>query len=216
MNAVRILLADEHNLVRKGIRLLLQTMDWVEVVGEAKNGQEVLTQATDLNPDVVLMDINMSYINGLEATCRLKEIAPDVKIIILSSRHKTDYLWQVMRAGANGYLIKDAEIEELRLGIRTVMRGQLYISPFILSSVVSDYLVRTKKQFSHEKLGVRQREILQMIAQGFTNREISAKLGITTKTTETHRAQLMKHLEVQNTAGLVRYAVRIGLVLPDE
>lgn len=213
MNVIKIILADDHTLLRAGIRSLLEKMPGVEVVGEAADGREALNLVKTLQPDVVLMDIAMSGLNGLEATERMAMEFPEVRVIILSMHANEEYVLQTLRAGAAGYLLKDAATAELELAIQAVTRRDTYLSPAISRRVIEEYLGRTngqKNQF--EQLTPRQREILQLIAEGRTTKEMAFTLKLSVKTIETHRTQLMERLGIHDVPGLVRHAMRMGLV----
>lgn len=213
MKRIKVLLAEDHTLVRAGIRALIQKLDDVEVVAEAGNGREALRLIGIHQPDIVLMDIAMSGMNGLEATARATREFPQVRIIILSMHANEEYVLQALRAGAVGYLLKDAGTAELELAIRAVAREETYLSPAISKHVVSDYVRRIGGECSSlERLTRRQREILQLIAEGHSTQEIAQMLSISVKTVETHRAQLMERLDIHDVASLVRYAIRVGLV----
>jgi DNA-binding NarL/FixJ family response regulator len=215
--AIRLLLADDHALVRAGFRALAQNLADVEVVAEATDGREALALIEAHQPDVVLMDISMSGLNGLEATAQAAKDFPSVRIIILSAHTNEEYVSQALRAGAAGYLLKDAAITELELAIRAVARGETYLSPAISKPVISGYVRRVGGEAGAlELLTPRQREILQLIARGKTTKEIAGLLHLSVKTVETHRLQLMDRLDIHDVAGLVRYAIRVGLVKPDE
>ena len=224
MSPIRVLLADDHNLVRAGIRSLIQELTGIEVIAEASDGREALSLIEMHRPDVVLMDIAMSELNGLEATARVVRDFPEVRVIMLSMHANEEYVWQALRSGASGYLLKDAGIAELELAIKAVARGETYLSPPISKQVIDDYIQRVGGQPDSEKLAgapaerltQRQREILQLIAEGHTTQVIAQKLSISVKTVETHRMQLMERLDIHDIAGLVRYAIRIGLIRPDE
>jgi len=212
---IRILLADDHNLMRAGIRSLLEKISGVEVVGEASDGREALTLVKSLIPNIVLMDIAMAGLNGLEATLRVAREFPQVRVIILSMHANEEYVVQTLRAGAAGYLLKDAATAELELAIHAVARGDTYLSPAISRRVVEDYLGRTGNHRSlAEQLTPRQREILQLIAEGKSTKEIAFVLNLSIKTVETHRTQLMARLNIHDVPGLVRQAIRMGLVPP--
>jgi len=221
---IRVLLADDHNLVRSGIRALLDGLPDVQVLAEASNGREALRLVEIHRPDIVLMDIAMSEMNGLEATTRLVKEFPNTRVIILSMHISEEYVLQALRAGASGYLLKDAGTSELELAIHSVARGETYLSPPVSKHVISDYVRRVSGE-THRKedegspldrLTPRQREILQLIAEGDTTQEIAQKLNISTKTVETHRMQLMERLDIHDLAGLIRFAIRVGLVTLDE
>lgn len=213
MSTIRVLLADDHALVRAGFRALLEGLPGIQVVGEAGNGREALNLIQQTRPDVVLMDIAMSGLNGLEATARATRDNPHVRVIILSMHANEEYVLQALRAGAAGYLIKDADLAELELAVRAVARGETYLSPAVSKHVIAEYLRRTAGEPSPlSLLTPRQREILQLIAEGLTTKEIAHTLGISVKTVETHRAALMERLDIHDVPGLVRFAVRTGLV----
>jgi DNA-binding NarL/FixJ family response regulator len=213
MKRLRILLADDHRLVRAGLRSLIGLMKDVEVVAEAQDGREVLDLARAHHPDVVLMDISMSGMNGLEATLQLKKQHPRVRVMILSMHATEEYVLQALRAGASGYLLKDSAPLELELALQAVARGETYLSPPISRQVVEDYMQRVGGE--HEPLAVltaRQREVLQLIAEGSSTKEIARRLKLSVKTVESHRQQLMQRLGIRDVAGLVRYAIRHGLI----
>ncbi len=210
MKPIRVLLAEDHALVRAGLRSLLAELSWVEVVGEAADGREALRLAAVHKPHVVLMDVTMPDLNGLEATTRLTRQFPAVRVIILSMHANEAYVRRALGAGAAGYVLKDAERAELELALKSVARGGSYLSPAVSRPVISDYAERAS-QDPIARLTPRQREILQLIAEGSSTKEIAVKLGLSAKTVETHRAQLMSRLQIQNVAGLVRYAIRAGV-----
>jgi DNA-binding NarL/FixJ family response regulator len=217
MKPIRVLLADDHALVRAGIRALAQNIDGVEVVAEAVDGREALAAIKRHQPDLVLMDISMAGLNGLEAASRVTKEFPNVRVIILSAHSNEEYVCQALRAGASGYLLKDAGTSELDLAIKSVARGETYLSPGVSKHVIADYLRRTGGESGAlELLTPRQREILQLIAEGQTTKQIANTLHISVKTVETHRTQLMDRLDIHDVAGLVRFAVRMGLVKTDE
>ena len=212
---IRVLLADDHALVRAGIRSLLGAMAEVTVVGEAASGEEALELASREQPDVVLMDIAMKGITGLEAAALMRERVPSVRVVILSMHSGEEYVLQALRAGAAGYLLKDAATGELELALRSVMRGESWLSPAVSRQVVEGYVQRTGGDATPEVLTARQREVLRMVASGKSTKEIAFLLNLSVKTVETHRAQIMDRLGIRDVAGLVRYALRTGLVPPD-
>jgi DNA-binding NarL/FixJ family response regulator len=225
MKTIKILLADDHTLVRGGIRALLNELDGIEVVAEASNGRDALQLTGDQHPDIVLMDIAMSGMNGLEATKRISKDFPEVRVVILSMHTNEEYVLQALRAGAAGYLLKDAGIAELEIAIDAVAHGETYLSPPVSKHVISDYVRRVGAESSRgpfegnpplERLTARQREILQLVAEGKTTQEIAELLNISVKTVETHRMQLMERLDIHDIAGLVRFAIRVGLISVDE
>jgi len=215
MTPLRVLLVDDHALVRAGMRSLLQDLPDVEVVAEAGDGAEALAAAERERPDVVLMDIAMKGMNGLEAAARLRERLPGVKVIILSMHTSEEYVLLALRAGAAAYLIKDSATSELELALKCVMRGETYLSPAISRQVVDGYVQRVGASAGPEPLTPRQREVLKRIAEGRSTKEIAFELNLSVKTVETHRAQIMERLGIRDVAGLVRYAMRAGLVPPE-
>jgi DNA-binding NarL/FixJ family response regulator len=216
MAALRVLLADDHALVRAGMRSLLRDIPGVEVVGEAADGAEALAVAARERPDAVLLDIAMKGMSGLEAAARFREQLPGVKVIILSMHASEEYVLQALRAGAAAYLIKDSATAELELALKSVMRGETYLSPAISRQVVEGYVRRMGAGAAEDPLTPRQREVLKGIAEGRTTKEIAFALGLSVKTVETHRAQVMERLGIRDVAGLVRYAMRTGLVPPEK
>jgi DNA-binding NarL/FixJ family response regulator len=215
MAALRVLLVDDHALVRAGMRSLLQDLPEVEVVAEAGDGAEALAAAERERPDVVLMDIAMKGMNGLEAAARLRERLPAVKVIILSMHTSEEYVLLALRAGAAAYLIKDSATSELELALKSVMRGETYLSPAISRQVVDGYVQRVGASAGPEPLTPRQREVLKRVAEGRSTKAIAYELNLSVKTVETHRAQIMERLGIRDVAGLVRYAMRAGLVPPE-
>lgn len=212
----RVLLADNHTLVRAGLRALLNTIDGIQVIAEAGDGREALSLIAEHQPDVVLMDIAMPEMNGLEAATHVVKEFPQVRVIMLSMHANEEYVLQALRIGAMGYLLKDAGISELELAIKAISQGETYLSPAVSKHVVANYLQRVGNEPSSlEQLTSRQREILQLIAEGRSTKEIAELLYISVKTVETHRMQLMKRLDIHDVAGLVRYAIRMGLVISD-
>jgi DNA-binding NarL/FixJ family response regulator len=213
MNVTRVLLADDHALVRAGIRALLEKIPNVEVVGEAGTGREALELVRSTLPNAVLMDIAMTELGGLEALPRVTRDFPSVKVIILSAHASEEYVIRALREGASGYMLKDSATTELELAINSVIQGKIYLSPSISRTVIDDYLQRVGGAISAlEQLTSRQREILQSIAEGKNVKEIAADLDISIKTVESHRLQLMDRLNIHDVPGLVRYAIRNGLV----
>lgn len=216
MRPVRIVLADDHILLRAGLRKLLESIDGVTVVGEADDGLALLQLATELQPDLVLLDISMPGLNGLEAAARLAKSKPHTKVLMLSMHHSEEYVRQALKSGASAYLLKDAAPVELELAIRAVLRGETYLSSAVSHGVVSDYVQRLREEpDSAGGLTPRQTEVLQLIAEGLSTKDIARRLDLSVKTIETHRTQLMKQLGIHEIAGLVRHAMRIGLVSPD-
>ena len=213
MSAIRVVLADDHALVRAGIRALLEKLPDIEVIGEAANGRETLELIKTSAPNLILLDISMRELGGLEVLPRIVKDFPAVKVLILSGHANEEYVLRALRSGAAGYMLKDAASAELQLAIDSVTQDKIYLSPSISRTVIDSYLERVGGPFSPlEQLTPRQREILQLIAEGKNTKEIAYTLGISVKTVEAHRLQLMARLSIHDLPGLVRYAVRSGLV----
>lgn len=216
MRAVRVLLADDHVLVRTGIKMVLQGIEGVEVVGEANDGREAIALAAQLRPRIVLMDISMQNLNGLEATAHIRCEQPETSVIILSMSADETHVAQALRAGASGYLLKDATLDELAMALTAVGAGNTYLTPRVSKQVIEGFVGRLGEgESSLDALTPRQREILQLIAEGQSTKEIAFKLGLSVKTVETHRSQIMDRLNIRDVPGLTRFAVRNGLVSPD-
>jgi DNA-binding NarL/FixJ family response regulator len=213
MGTLRVVLADDHALVRAGIRVLLEKLSGLEVVGEAGNGREALELIKTGAPNVILLDISMRELGGLEALPRIVKDFPAVKVLILSGHANEEYVLRALRCGAAGYMLKDAAAEELGLAIKAVTQGQTYLSPAVSRTVVENYLQRAAGgDGSNEQLTARQREVLQLIAEGQSTKEIANLLCVSIKTAEAHRSQIMDRLDIHDVAGLVRYAIRTGLI----
>jgi DNA-binding NarL/FixJ family response regulator len=216
MSTIRVLLVDDHKLFRAGIRSLLQTVSDIEVVAEASDGREGLRLIEAHRPDVVLMDIMMPGLNGLDATARVARMFARTCVIMLSMNADEDSVLQTLRAGAAGYLVKTADPAELELAIRAVVRGETFLSSAISQHVVGACRGRLdREETSLERLTPRQREVLQQIAEGHTTKEIAKVLGISVKTAEAYRGELMKALDIHDIASLTRYAIRMGVVALD-
>jgi DNA-binding NarL/FixJ family response regulator len=214
VNPVRILLADDHTLVLAGIRSLLEDMEGVSIVAEADNGRDAVALAKAKSPNLVLMDISMKELNGIDATAQIKAACPEIRVLILSMHTTEDFVRRALRAGASGYLVKDSAPLELRMAIDAVMRGEHYISSRVSRHLVSG-LVQGRgggAESSIDSLTPRQREILQLIAEGKSTKEIAYTLQLSVKTVDTHRAALMERVDIHDVAGLVLYAVRNRLV----
>jgi DNA-binding NarL/FixJ family response regulator len=217
MRPIKVLLADNHTLVRAGIRVLLEQIPGVTVVAEASDGREAIKLVGTEHPDVVLMDITMPVMNGLEATTRIVKEFPGTRVVMLSVHTDEEYVLQALRAGATGYLLKDAGCDELGIAVAASARNETYLSPAVSRHVVGDYVRRTGVGESRlASLTPRQREILQLVAEGKSTKEIASILDVSVKTVETHRAQLMERLDIHDVAGLVRYAIRAGIVTADD
>jgi DNA-binding NarL/FixJ family response regulator len=213
MSAIRIALVDDHALLRAGIRALLEKLPGIEVVGEANNGREALELIKKKGPNVILLDISMTELGGLEALPRIVKDFPAVKVLILSAFANEEFVLRALRSGAAGYMLKDAAAEELELAIKAVANDKTYLGPSISRTVVESYLQRTTgEQGLIEQLTARQREILQLIAEGKNTKGIASTLDISAKTVDAHRLQLMARLDIHDVPGLVRYAIRSGLV----
>jgi DNA-binding NarL/FixJ family response regulator len=216
MARIRVLLADDHTLFRAGTRALLQTLEDIEIVAEAADGREALRLIAAQRPDVVLMDIMMPNLNGLDAAARVGRAFPGTRVVILSMNADEDSVLKALRSGAAGYLVKTADPAELELAIRAVARGERFLSSAVSEHVVSACLKRVDtEQTSLERLTPRQREVVQLIAEGHTTKAIAAKLDISVKTAEAYRSELMKALDIHDIASLTRYAIRAGLVSLD-
>lgn len=213
MANIRVLLAEDHTLVRAGFRALLEKIEDLQVIEEVSDGRTAVQRSKDLEPDVVLMDIAMPSMNGLEATRRILQECPRTKVLILSMYTNEEYLREALRAGAAGYLLKDANRNELESAIKSVYRGDTYLTPSMAKFVVDAYC---RKGEAHTgpltRLTGRQREILQLIAEGCSTKQIAQRLDLSVKTVETHRAQLMERLDIHDVPGLVRLALRTRLV----
>lgn len=213
----RIMLADDHALVRSGIKALLAAMPGVEVVGEASDGAEVIEMIGGLKPDLVVMDIAMKGMNGLEALRRLRGDYPTTRFLMLSMYGSEEYVMQALNAGANGYLFKDSAATELEKALYEVKHGRQYLDSHISREALDNYMKRVAQNGTPvEVLTPRQREILQLIAEGNNTKEIAYQLNVSAKTIETHRAQLMERLDIRDVPGLVRYAIRTGIATPDK
>ncbi len=211
--SVRIVLVDDHRLVRAGIRALLEKAPQGEVVGEAADGREAFALIEKQRPDIVLIDIAMPGLNGLDAVDRIKKEWPETKVIVLSMHANEEYVVRALRSDVSGYLIKDAAVDELEDAIRTVTDGEVYFSRRISKRVIRDYLTNTDEMRGPlEQLSSRQREVLQLIGEGKNTKEIADILHLSVKTIEAHRLQLMQRLDIHDIPGLVKFAIRTGLV----
>ena len=218
MSRIRVLLADDHTLVRAGIRSLLESLGGVDVVAETGDGREALEMIVKHAPDVALLDITMPGLNGVEVTRRSAKESPRTRIVILSMYADPAYVKQSLRAGATGYLLKGAAVSELPLALQAVMRGETYLTPRVSQEVVQGFLRESQNEEPGplEGLTKRQREILQLIAEGRSTKEIAQILDVSVKTVETHRMRMMDRLGIHDVPGLVRFAIRAGLVSPTE
>lgn len=206
----RILLADDHSVVRQGFGLILSSQPDFEVVGEAANGREAVERCAELQPDVVVMDVSMPELNGIEATRRLSEVAPRTRVLALSMHKDSVYVREILRAGARGYLLKDSVDSDLISAVRSVAKGEGYLSPAVSDAVLTDYRKHVSDPI--DLLTSREREVLQMIAEGKTNKDIANTLNLSVYTVEAHRGRIMEKLNLHSTGELVRFAIRNGLI----
>ena len=211
--SIRVLLADDHKIMREGLRSLLEREEDIQVVAEAGDGRTAVELARELRPNVVIMDIGMPVLNGIEATRQIIDGIKGSKVVALSLHSDRRFVTEVLHAGAMGYLIKDCACEELCRAVRTVAQGQIYLSPEIAGTVVRDYVDRLagRSDSSPSPLTPREREVLQLLAEGRPTKRIAQALHISIKTVETHRARIMSKLDIDSIAGLTKYAVREGL-----
>ncbi len=211
---IRILLADDHTILREGIRSLIEDEPDMEVVGEAEDGLSVVKLADTLRPDLILMDLAMPLLNGLEATRQIRKNNPHAKILILTMHENEEYIRQVLAAGAMGYILKDAAARELLGAIRSIHKGEVVLSPAITRLIVTDYLRwgDLATQDSSDGLTDRERQILQMIAEGYTNKQIADILSISVKTVQAHRLNLMKKLDLHDRGELIKYAIQKKII----
>lgn len=207
---IKILLADDHALVRQGLRFILEAQDDMEIVGQAGNGNEAVEMAEKLKPDVVIMDVAMPGLNGVEATRRLSGSLPRTRVLALSMHKDSVYVREILRAGARGYLLKDSGDADLIAAVRAVAKGEGYISPAVSDAVLSDYRKHVTDPL--DLLTSREREVLQLIAEGKTNKEIATDLNLSVYTVEAHRGRIMEKLNLHSTGELVRFALRNGLI----
>ncbi|MBN8477841.1 MAG: response regulator transcription factor [Burkholderiales bacterium] len=211
---IRVLVADDHALVRAGLVNLVGDFEGFEVVGDAADGREALALARRVSPDIVLLDVSMPGLNGIDACARLMQEAPGAKVVLLSMHASGEYVLPGLKAGARAYVIKDAAPEELEQALRLVARGGTYLSPQVTGHVVEQWRRGGAAEPAGPALTVRHREVLQLIAEGRSTREIAGRLHLSIKTVESHRAEIMRRLDIHDVAGLTRYAMRIGLVAP--
>ena len=216
MKKIKVVIADDHTIVRKGLCAILESEDDMEVVGEAEDGREAIKKVEEFQPDVVLLDITMPILNGLEVTRQLRRRYPKLKILILTMHDNEEYVFETLRAGASGYLVKRTAPDELISAIKAVYREGSFLSPAISKRVIDEYLrtgpKKVKEDEEYGKLTEREREVLQLIAEGHANREIAELLHISIKTVESHRSHLMEKLHLRNIAELTQYAIRKGLI----
>jgi DNA-binding NarL/FixJ family response regulator len=213
---MKVLLADDHTIVRKGIRAVLASQPGIEIVAEAADGREALALIEEHQPDLAVLDVSMPGLNGLEVAVRVPKVSSRTKVVILSMHAGEAYVAQALRAGVSGYLLKDAADDELPLAIKAVSRGEVYLSPKISTQLVERFVQSGSAEPDPlAGLTTRQREILQLVAEGKSSKEIASLLDLSVKTVESHRGQIMERLDVHDVTGLVRFAIRVGLVSPD-
>jgi len=213
--SIRILLADDHTIVRHSLSSSLQEQKDMEVIGQADNGLSTVELVRELSPDIVVMDIGMPDLNGIEATRQIVDESPTVKVIGLSMHSSNKYVREMFRAGASGYLLKDCPFEELLDAIKTVIEGKAYVSPSIGKTVIEDYISRPDETSAFSILSRREREVLQLMAEGKTTKQLAACLHISPKTVEAHRLRIMNKLDIDNVAQLTKYAIQEGLTQPE-
>ena len=211
--AVKILLVDDHEIMREGMSALLRKYSQFEVVGQATDGRQALEMASHLNPDVVIMDVGMPNLNGVDATKKLLSLYPDLKIMALSAHSDGSIVGKMIKAGASGYMLKESAFEELIEGLNTLLDGKTFLCKKISKVIFSEYvgMVTNSKKKNIDGLTSREREVLQLVAEGNTTKEIAAVLKLSTKTIDSHREHIMEKLEIRNIAGLTKYAIREGL-----
>lgn len=214
MNEIRVVLVDDHTVVRAGLRALIDRLDGVRVVAEAADGEAALALVRPDPPEVVITDITMKGMDGVDLALALKQEFPQVRVIVLSMHSGADYVQKALGSGVSAYLLKDAAMVELELAVRAVMRGETYLSSAVSARVVEGYVQASTPMLV--SLTSRQREILTLLAQGMSAKEIAFQLGIAVKTAEAHRAQIMERLGIRDVPGLVKYAIRVGLAKLDE
>ncbi|HEY5931803.1 MAG TPA: response regulator transcription factor [Nitrospira sp.] len=216
MSHLKILLVEDHALVRAGMKALMQKIEGTEVVADMGDGLEAVKYVRTAAPDLVLMDIAMPGLNGLDATARIVKESPTTRVILLSMHANEEYLRQALHVGASGYLLKGAELAELELALKTVAGGERYLTPAVAKYAVEAFREKSEGPVGPlAKLSMRQREILQLVAEGQTTKDIAHRLNLSVKTVETHRSQLMERLDIHDVPGLVRFAMRVGLIQPD-
>ena len=218
MKKIGIVLAEDHAIVRKGLRSLLEQQSGIEVLAEASDGREAVKAVETLKPDLLLMDFSMPGLNGLEATRQVKQRVPSTRVLILTRHDNKEYIEAILKAGASGYLLKKSAASELIYAIQSVYRGDSFLDPSISGMVIEGFLHQSagEGQAPDEIITPREREVLQLIAEGHPNREIASTLHISVKTVDNHRANLMKKLELINTADLIQYAIRNGIISLDD
>ena len=216
MSKIRVLLADDHTIVRQGLRALLDSQEDIEVVGEAEDGRQAFEKTKELIPDIVVIDITMPNLNGIEATRQIKKLSPEIKVLVLTVHDNEEYIHQILQAGASGYLLKESAVTDLVSAINAVKKGGIFLSPAISKVVVKDYIRHAEEGTGDfDSLNIltnREREVLQLIAEGHTNREVAHLLKLSVKTVDVHRSHIMEKLNIHDVTGLVKYSIRKGLI----
>jgi two-component system response regulator NreC len=216
MAVIKVMLVDDHAIVRQGVRAVLTATGGFDVVGEAEDGREALGMARELAPDVVVMDLVMPVLNGIEATRQIKKAIPGTSVVVLTMHADEKYVFQALKAGASGYVLKSGPPSEIARAIESVQGGNPYFSPSISRKIMESYLSEEEPEKAlpkGERLTAREREVLQLIAEGYTNSKIAHLMGISVKTVETHRTHIMNKLDVHDVAGLVKYSIKKGLII---
>jgi two-component system response regulator NreC len=218
MSKIKVLLVDDHTIVRQGIKALLDTQEGIEVVGEAEDGREAIEKAKQMAPNVIVIDITMPNLNGIEATRQIKKINPEIKVLVLTVHDNEEYIHRILQAGASGYLLKESAVSDLVSAINAVEKGDIFLSPSISKVVVKDYIRHGDTESGDfDSLNVltnREREVLQLIAEGHTNKDIARILKLSIKTIDVHRSHIMDKLNIRDITGLVKYSIRKGLIKP--
>lgn len=209
---IRVLIADDHTIFRSGLNMLLSSQPDIEVVGEATDGLESIRAAARLRPDVILMDIGMPNLNGIEATRQIRQQVPGAEVLVLTMHRSDEYFFQMLEAGASGYILKGAETQDLINAVRTVAQGEVFLYPSLAGKLVKEYLKQINLEGEGPSLSDRERQILRLIAEGFTSGEIAERLVISTSTVHSHRTNIMHKLELKSRHELVRYARQRGLL----
>ncbi len=216
MSKTKVLLVDDHTIVRQGLKALLDFQDGIEVVGEAEDGRQAIEKAKELVPDIIVIDITMPNLNGIEATRQMKKINPEMKVLVLTVHNNEEYIHQILQAGASGYLLKESAVSDLISAINAVKKGDIFLSPSISKVVVKDYIRHAEGGSgdfdSINLLTGREREVLQLIAEGNTNKAIAHLFKLSVKTVDVHRSHIMEKLNIHDVTGLVKYSIRKGLI----
>jgi two-component system response regulator NreC len=216
MSKTKVLLVDDHTIVRQGLKALLDFQDGIEVVGEAEDGRQAIEKAKELVPDIIVIDITMPNLNGIEATRQLKKVNSEMKVLVLTVHDNEEYVHQILQAGASGYLLKESAVSDLVSAINAVKKGDIFLSPSISKVVVKDYIRHAAGESgdfdSLNVLTSREREVLQLIAEGNTNKAIAHLLKLSVKTVDVHRSHIMEKLHIHDVTGLVKYSIRKGLI----